>query len=150
MEAYKINDWIAHNISKRIVEIAKENDAMIAMENLKGLHPVKGKNSRKNNRRIGNWVRGKIVKYTTYKANWEGIRVKLVNAKDTSKTCHLCGSQGLRTDANFFCEHCQHTYNADFNASANIGIRATLPDAGGCVNHPVGLMTYKAPCERWE
>jgi len=60
----RINNWIAHNISKRIVEIAKENNAMIAMENLKGLHPVKGKNSRKLNRRIGNWVRGKIVKYT--------------------------------------------------------------------------------------
>jgi len=43
---------------KKIVEIAKENNAMIAMENLKGLYPVKGKNSRKLNRRISNWVRG--------------------------------------------------------------------------------------------
>jgi len=141
----RINNWIAHNISKRIVEIAKENNAMIALENLKGLRPVKGKNSKKNNRRIGNWVRGKIVKYTIYKANWEGIKVKLVNAKNTSKKCHLCGSQGLRAGANFFCEHCKRTYNADFNASVNIGIRATLPDAKGCVNHPLGLMTYKAP-----
>jgi len=141
----RINNWIAHNVSKKIVEIAKENNAMIALENLKGLRPVKGKNSKKNNRRIGNWVRGKIVKYTIYKANWEGIKVKLVNAKNTSKKCHLCGSQGLRAGANFFCEHCKHSYNADFNASVNIGIRATLPNAKGCVNHPLGLMTYKAP-----
>jgi len=140
----RINNWIAHNISKKIVEIAKENNAMIAMENLKRLYPVKGKNSRKNNRRISNWVRGKVVKYTAYKARWEGIRVKLVSPKNTSKICHLCGSQGLRAGANFFCEHCRHTYNADFNASVNIGIRATLPDARGCVNHPLGLMTYKA------
>jgi len=140
----RINNWIVHNISKRIVEIAKEYNAMIAMENLKGLRPVKGKNSKKNNRRIGNWVRGKIVKYTIYKANWEGIKVKLVNAKNTSKKCHLCGSQGLRAGANFFCEHCKHSYNADFNASVNIGIRATLPDAKGCVNHPVWLKPYKA------
>jgi len=146
----RINDWIAHNVSKRIVEIAKENNSMIAMENLKGLHPVKGKNSRKNNRRIGNWVRGKVVKYTFYKAKWEGIKVKLVSAKNTSKTCHLCGSQGLRNNATFFCEHCKHTYNADFNASVNIGIRATLPNIRGCVNHPLGLMTYKAPCESRE
>jgi len=54
----RINNWIAHNVSKRIVEIAKENNAMIAMENLKRLYPVKGKNSRKLNRRISNWVRG--------------------------------------------------------------------------------------------
>jgi len=141
----RINNWIAHNISKRIVEIAKENNAMIAMENLKRLRPIRGKNSRKNNRRISNWVRGKVVKYTAYKAKWEGIRVKLVSPKNTSKTCHICGSQGLRAGANFFCEHCHHTYNADFNASVNIGIRATLPDAKGCVNHPLGLMTYKAP-----
>jgi len=64
----RINDWIAHNVSKRIVEVAKENNAMIAMENPKRLFPVKGKNSRKNNRRIGNWVRGKIIKYAIYKA----------------------------------------------------------------------------------
>jgi len=141
----RINNWIAHNVSKRIVEIAKENNAMIAMENLKRLRPIRGKNSRKNNRRISNWVKGKVVKYTTYKARWEGIRVRLVSAKNTSKTCHICGSQCLRAGANFFCEHCKHTYNADFNASVNIGIRATLPDARGCVNHPLGLMTYKAP-----
>ena len=140
----RINNWIAHNISKRIVEIAKENNAMIAMENLKRLRPVRGKNSRKNNRRISNWVRGKVVKYTIYKARWEGIRVRLVSAKNTSKTCHICGSQGLRAGANFFCVHCRHTYNADFNASVNIGIRATLPDAKGCVNNPVWLKPYKA------
>jgi len=143
----RINDWIAHNVSKRIVEIAKENNAMIAMENLKRLYPVKGKNSRKLNRRISNWVRGKVVKYTIYKAKWEGIRVKLVSPKNTSKICHICGSQGLRTGANFFCEHCKRTYNADFNASVNIGIRATLPDAKGCVNHPVWLEPYKATHE---
>jgi len=139
----RINDWIAHDVSKKIVEIAKENNAMIAMENLKKLYPVKG-NSRKLNRRISNWVRGKVVKYTIYKARWEGIKVKLVSAKNTSKTCHLCGSQGLRAGANFFCVHCHHTYNADFKASVNIGIRATLPNTKGCVNHPVWLKPYKA------
>ena len=141
----RINNWIAHNVSKKIVEIAKENNSMIAMENLRGLHPVKGRNSRKLNRKINNWVRGKIVKYTAYKARWEGIRVKLVSPKNTSKIRHLCGSQGLRAGANFLCEHCKHSYNADFNASVNIGIRATLPNTRGCVNHPLGLLTYKAP-----
>ena len=143
----KINNWIAHNVSKRIVEIANECNGMIAMENLRNLRPVKGKNSRKNNRKISNWVRGRIVKYTLYKARWEGIKVKLVSPKNTSKTCHICGSQGLRASATFFCEHCKRTYNADFNASVNIGIRAMSSDARGCVNHPLGLMTYKAPCE---
>ena len=58
-----------------------------------------------------------------------GNKVKLVSPKNTSK-CHLCGSQGLRADTTFFCEHNTHTmsYNADFNASVNIGIRATLPE----------------------
>ncbi|MHA1506439.1 MAG: RNA-guided endonuclease TnpB family protein [Candidatus Asgardarchaeia archaeon] len=79
----RVNDWIAHNISKKIVEIAKENNSMIAMENLKRLRPVRGKNSRKNNRRISSWVRGRVIKYTIYKARWEGIRVKLVSPKNT-------------------------------------------------------------------
>jgi IS605 OrfB family transposase len=142
----RINDWIAHNVSKRIVELAKEHNCKIAFENLKSLYPKRKKNSRRNNREISNWVRGKVVKYTIYKANWEGIRYTIVSTKYTSQVCHLCGARGSRRGAIFECPHCQHTYNADFNASINIGIRATLPDVKGCVNHPVGLITLQSHC----
>jgi len=141
----RINNWIAHNVSRRIVDVAKENNAMISIENLKTLYPVKKKNSKKNNRRISNWIRGRVVKYLTYKARWEGIKVRVVPPKNTSKICHFCGAEGFRNGALFSCSHCNRTYNSDFNASINIGIRATLPNARGCVNHPLGLATYKAP-----
>ena len=136
----RINNWIAHNVSKKIVEIAKENNAMIAMENLKNLKPAKGKNSKKNNREIANWVRGKVIKYVLYKSNWEGIKVKLVPAKNTSKTCHICGAVGYRKGVIFKCKSHNYVVNADFNASVNIGIRAMFPDVVGCVDHPAGLM----------
>jgi len=57
------------------------------IDELKSMLP-KGQRTSKRIQRL--WKRGKIVKYTTYKANWEGIKVKLVNAKNTSKTRHLC------------------------------------------------------------
>jgi len=141
----RINNWIAHDISRRIVDLAKQHNCKISFENIKSLYPKRNKNSRDNNRKISNWVKGKIVKYTIYKAHWEGIRYRLVSAKYTSQICHLCGARGSRNNAIFECPHCHHTYNADFNASVNIGIRATLPDVKGCVNHPVGLMTLQSP-----
>ncbi|RLI80768.1 hypothetical protein DRP04_07635 [Archaeoglobales archaeon] len=140
----RINNWIAHNVSKRIVDVAKENNAMISLEDLKELKPRKGKNSRRNNRRISNWVRGKVIEYTLYKAQWEGIKVKIVPPKNTSKVCHLCGAEGFRRGSIFKCSRCHRSYDADFNASINIGIRATFPDVKGCVNHPVGLIALQS------
>ena len=141
----RINDWIAHNVSKRIVEVAKENNSMIAMEDLRHLRPRKKRMRRDMNRKLANWVHGRIAKYTLYKANWEGIYVKFINARDTSKRCHICGAVGYRKGAIFSCQHHSYTSNADFNASVNIGIRAMFPNVWGIVNMPTPSRC-KAPC----
>jgi len=141
----RINDWIAHNVSKRIVEIAKENNAMIAMEDLRWSRPKRGRMRKDMNRRLANWVHGRIAKYTLYKANWEGIYVKFVNVRDTSKRCHICGAVGYRKGAIFSCREHSYTSNADFNASVNIGIRAMFPNVWGIVNMPAPS-GCKAPC----
>lgn len=87
----RINNWIAH-VSKRIVEVAKENDAMIAIENLSNFRPQKGKRPRKLNRQLSNWIHGRIKDCVIYKAHWEGIYVKIISPKGTSKRCHICGA----------------------------------------------------------
>ncbi|MCD6484118.1 MAG: transposase [Candidatus Odinarchaeota archaeon] len=132
----EINSWIAHNVSKRIVEVAEENNGMIALEDLRWSRPRKGTRRRDMNRKLANWIHGKIAEYTLYKANWKGIYVKFVNAKDTSRRCHICGAVGYRKGAIFSC--CEHSYtsNADFNASVNIGFRAMFPKVWGIVNIP--------------
>jgi len=144
----RINNWIAHNISKRIVEVAKENNAMIGIEDLKHLRPRKGKIRKDMNRKLANWVHGKIRKYVIYKASWNGIPVRLVDARDTSKRCHICGAVGYRKGVIFSCREHSYTSNADFNASVNIGIRAMFPNVWGIVNMPAPSRC-KAPCVSW-
>jgi len=141
----RINNWIAHNVSRRIVEVAEENNAMISMEDLKWSRPGKGKMRRDMNRKLSNWIHGKVARYTLYKANWEGIYVKFVNPRDTSKRCHICGAVGYRKASIFSCRERSYTSNADFNASVNIGIRAMFPNVWGIVNMPAPS-GCKAPC----
>jgi IS605 OrfB family transposase len=143
---HRINNWIAHNISKRIVERAKQHNAMIAIENLSNFKPVKGEKSKKLNRQLSNWIHGKIKDFVLYKARWEGIYVKVVPPRYTSKRCHICGSEGFRHGVIFKCSH-GYTSNADFNASVNIALRAKFPKSWGIVNMP-SPSRCKAPSVR--
>ena len=141
----RVNNWIAHNISRKLVNIAVENDCMVALEDLRRLRPSKGRMSRKTNRKLANWIHGKVAKFTRYKANWDGIFAKMVYPRGTSHRCHICGSQGLRHGSSFKCPN-GHIYDADFNASINIGSRAKFPTIWGIVNTPMAS-SHKAPCE---
>lgn len=143
----RINDWIAHNVSKRIVEKAKEYNAMIAIEDLSNFRPKKGEKSRKLNRQLSNWIHGRINEYVLYKAHWEGIYVKVVPPNKTSRKCHVCGAEGFRRGATFKCSAHPYTINADFNAACNIAARAKSPRSWGRVNRPVG-QAHKAPSVR--
>ncbi|MHA1627078.1 MAG: transposase [Candidatus Asgardarchaeia archaeon] len=73
----RINDWIAHNVSRRMVEIARENNAIIALEDLRWSRPRRKRMRRDMNRKLTNWVHGRIARYTLYKANW---RVSTLNS----------------------------------------------------------------------
>jgi putative transposase len=62
-----------------------------------------------------------------YKLKWNGGELRLVDPRDTSRTCSQCGhvSQDNRlTQADFLCVECGHAANADTNAAINILGRA--------------------------
>jgi len=118
----RINRFIAHDTSAKIVKLALKTQKAIALEKLEV--PNSGYN-REWSRRLSNWVRGKIIKYVQYKAKLNGIPVILVNPAHTSRECHVCGGDGERFSSTFKCKVCGRTYNADFNASVNIARRAT-------------------------
>ncbi len=42
----------------------------------------------------------------------------------TSQVCHECGRRGKAKGLHFRCERCKKTFDRDYNASVNIGIRA--------------------------
>jgi len=62
-------------------------------------------------------------KMLEYKLKWLGGSIKLINPQNTSRKCHVCGcidKMNRQTQANFECQKCGHSENADLNAAKNI------------------------------
>ncbi|MHA1298355.1 MAG: zinc ribbon domain-containing protein [Candidatus Helarchaeota archaeon] len=62
-------------------------------------------------------------------ASREGIRVEIVDPRDTSNRCSRCGELGKRTSKIFICEHCGFELHADLNAARNIIVAPNSPTA---------------------
>lgn len=75
---------------------------------------------------INRWAVGKLIEFIEYKAEMEGIKVKKVNPRNTSKKCHKCGEEGRRPDQRDFyckneaCNNFESRIDADMNAALNI------------------------------
>lgn len=111
-----------HRISRSIVNEAKVNNAAIVLGDLKGIRRhARGKRF---NRIVSNMPYFKLSQYIVYKANWAGVPVVTCSEAYTSKTCHLCHSEGKRLRQGIFhCRGCEHEYNADYNGAFNLAKR---------------------------
>jgi hypothetical protein len=118
------------------VEVAQLHGAtMIVFEHLGRFRPEKGRYSHRGNEKRAYWLRGRIVQYTCYKAWMQGILTCRVTPRNTSRECAQCHQPvarygesdppvGYREGAPLvFCAACQRQWNADWNASGNIGQR---------------------------
>ena len=117
-EKRRIND-ILHKISKKIVELADISNAYIVLGNLTGIRKrVKGKRF---NRIVSNMPFYRLSKMIEYKAVQKGIHLITTSEAYSSKTCHICGSEGKRrTQGLFVCKY-HGEYNADLNGAINLG-----------------------------
>jgi len=114
----KTTDAALHTVSKRIVEEARNTDAMIVLGNLSGIRNNKG--NRTYNRKLNSWPFSRLKQFIKYKAAWQGVRVVEISEAWTSQICHNCGSKGLRVGGRFQCQNCSYEYNADYNGAYNI------------------------------
>lgn len=135
----KVDD-ICHQISRKIVDTAEENNLLIVLGDLEGIQEEdKG---RKMNRKMHNFPHWKLRNYIKYKAKWDGIEVIEVSEAYTSQRCSRCGEIGDRHRGIFKCSNCGLEIDADKNGAQNIAIRGigkfekTSPDAGGTVTVP--------------
>ena len=122
----RLNNDIAHKVSKKIVENAVENKAKaIVFEDLKKCRPEKGKKIKKVNYRLSMWMRRKIIEYTTYKAGLNGVPVVTVDPLHTSQRCPRCNhtERKNRKGILFSCKNCGYSNNADRVGSINIAQR---------------------------
>jgi len=89
------------------------------MENLTSIRRI-FKKSKRLNRRLHTLPFRRLQKYIEYKALLEGIEVKYINARNTSKKCHRCGYVTQVKEREYRCPNCGLVYNRDLNACINI------------------------------
>lgn len=110
----RLKNAIAQQMGSEVSQkLAKHNLNTLNVENLTW---VTGK------RYGGRWNHSRQQETITHSLARVGIRVKKVNPKNTSQTCHKCGNQIThKTEARtVWCEECRTELNRDFNAAMNI------------------------------
>lgn len=120
----RISTNLNHKISRKIVDMAKEQNAAIVFENLDGIQQNKiSKKNRSLNNALHSWSYYQLKTFVDYKAKLLGVPVFYVDPTNTSQECSRCGSKGQRKGKEFKCPACGHVDHADVNAAFNIALR---------------------------
>ncbi len=119
---------INHTISKSIVAKAKDTGRGIALEDLSGIRDrITVRHSQR--RQHHSWAFRQLRTFIEYKAKLAGVVVKLVDPRNTSRTCPVCGCVDKRnrpSQAIFSCVSCGFSSPADTVAAGNISRRALV------------------------
>lgn len=117
----KIVRNINHNISKKLVETAKNSKAIIILENLKEIRRT-AKTRRKQRYSLNSWSFYQLQNMIEYKSKKYGVPVTYVAPQYTSQRCSRCGhiDSNNRKQKEFHCANCGVVENADANAGFNI------------------------------
>lgn len=117
-----------HTISKRLVRKAQDTDRGIAMEDLHGIRD-RVTVRRDQRARHGGWAFFQLRAFVTYKALLAGVRLAIVDPRNTSRTCPECGRcerGNRRSVAEFVCKSCGYAADADWVGAVNIARRARV------------------------
>lgn len=109
---------INHNISKAIVQTAKDTKRAIVLEDLTY---IRSRTTVRHGQRerYAKWAFDQLRSFIEYKAKIAGVPVVLVDGRNTSRTCSDCGyvDKNNRHGQVFKCLACGHEENADINAA---------------------------------
>jgi IS605 OrfB family transposase len=119
---------VNHRISKRLVAHATRERKALALEALTHIRD-RATVQRSQRRRFTSWAFHQLRQFVQYKAALAGVRVIVVDPRNTSRTCAACGScdkQNRTSQSSFVCRSCGHVAVADVNAARNIAYRAAV------------------------
>jgi len=119
---------VNHQISKKLVVLAKGTGRGIALEKLCGIRSQIRLHKQQRNK-FHSWSFGQIQEFIEYKALILGIPIEYVRPEYTSQTCFLCKhteKENRVSQAEFVCKKCGNKDNADVNASKNISYQGLL------------------------
>ena len=138
-------DAVLHLMTKQQIDLAKQNNAKIILEDLKGLRRSVNRRVRSLNqhngklqpiavhskllkRRLNTWPFRRLHGFIEYKAKWAGVPLSYVSAKNTSRTCSRCGclqigrngEQDRKAWQVFRCPKCGWRCGRHLNAALNL------------------------------
>ncbi|MCG6136153.1 MAG: transposase [Nostoc sp. LLA-1] len=151
----RFQQWLNHQISYRIIQLALATNAIVAIENLTGIRERTNQQPRNKveRRRSNFWSFYQLRSFLEYKGIKEGVEVIAVPPAYTSQTCHQCLHIGLRADKRFKCGNCGWHGDADLNGAKMIsllGQSVSLPGGSGylCCETPLAT-TGGTPATQW-
>ena len=117
-----------HRISKRIVAVAEGIRRGIALEDLKG---IRGRVTARKPQRatLHSWSFFQLASFVRYKARLAGVPLVLVDPRNTSRTCPVCGyvdKANRPNQSTFSCRQCNFVGFADHIAARTIASRASV------------------------
>ncbi|MEA5502477.1 transposase [Halotia wernerae UHCC 0503] len=148
----KFQEWLNHNISKQLVQEAKNTNASLAFEDLTNIRQSLNTKPRSKieRRKTNNWAFYQLRLFVSYKANIAGVPVVFVPPAYTSQTCSRCyhvhpiKGKSYRNGKVFKCGHCGFEHDADINAAKNIaalGMSVSHPESPGMTCQLQGQMS---------
>ncbi len=144
-----------HVISYRIVQSARSENKVIALEDLTGIRERTNQmpRSKTERRRSNSWAFHQLRAFLVYKAIKFGVKLILVDPRYTSQTCHHClhihpvKGESYRSGKKFACGYCGWVGDADLNGAKNIannGAFINTPGGSGLAcslsDHVLGLL----------
>ena len=126
----RFQTWLNHNISKSIINTAKNQGASVALEDLTGIRERTNQQprSKTERRRSNSWAFYQLRGFIAYKGIKYGVETMLVNPAYTSQTCAKClhihpiKGESYRSGKRFKCGHCGNHCDADENGSKVISL----------------------------
>lgn len=119
---------VNHVISKQLVAKAKDTGRDLAIEDLGGIRD-RVTVHRLQRSRHAKWAFAELRQFIVYKAALAGVRVHVVDPRNTSRQCPVCGhtaKSNRPSQAVFSCAMCGYAGHADRVAAANIAARAPV------------------------